>query len=650
MNNPNDIEARYRRLLAFLALFLLLSGQFLLFGSKDNLEINFPFEFWMTFLGVDLFLWSQIARPAPFVRRFLGSLPVSKAAPWVIASIFLSVMATLAMLHFEKNGIINYIPVTTVWVLSGIFYLAAFKPEGVTTGVLREWLKKHDRELLLVAGIILLAAILRFYKLGSIPAIVDGDEGRLAQAAQGMIFGARPNPFSSWENFGMLYLQFVNVSLTFFGETPFALRLVPAISGTLAVLFTYLLARQITGKRLALLAATFLAISHTHINFSRIAAVGYIHGTWLVPLELYLFLSSIEKRRSWRAALGGIILALHFNVYITVQIVIALLLVYILISFLFLRAWIRPAWRQILIFWTGWIILFIPKFADILMRPHEFFDRLNADGVFQTGWLQNTMASTGQSAVEILAGRVSHAFFSLFYFPAYDFYGVRVSMLGFILALFFLLGLGIALWRTRSPGVLLLNGYFWAPTLAVGMFAVPPSADSYRMLITLPPVMIISAIGFDQVLQTFSVSWSQSKQTYSFWAAGVIVSMLVFNLWTYFGDFASYCRYGDNLEGRFASYLGTYTRDINSELGIYLLADNDFFYGSHASASFLNHERDIINFFEPTYTLDFVSGETIIAPPSRISELEEWVRSHPGGKLHYRYDCNNAILLAYQVP
>jgi 4-amino-4-deoxy-L-arabinose transferase-like glycosyltransferase len=650
MNDPKDVEVKYRRVLAFVALLLVLSGQFLLYGSRDILEVNFPVSFWITFLGMDLFLWSQIARPAPFVMRLVGRFSVSKAALWVVTSIILSVIATLAMLHFENNGRINYISVTTIWLLSGICYLAAFKPAGFTVSAVKVWLKKHDKELLLVAGITLLAAILRFYKLGTIPFIVDGDEGRLGQVAQAMIHGARSNPFSSWENFGMMYLQLVNVLLVLFDETPFALRFIPAVSGTLAVLFTYLLARRIAGQRLAVLASIFLAISHTHINFSRIAAVGYIHGTWLVPLELYLFLSSVDKRSSWRAALGGVIVALHFNVYITVQIVIVLLLVYILISFLFLRSWIQPAWRQIAAFWAGWAILFIPKFADILIRPQEFFDRLNADGVFQTGWLQNTMASTGQGAVETLAGRVSHAFFSLFYFPASDFYGVRASMLGFILASFFLLGLGIAVWRTRYPGVLLLNGYFWAPTLAVGMFAVPPSADSYRMIITLPPIMIIAALGLDQVLQTFGVSWPDAKQAYAFWTAGVIASMLVFNLWTYFGDFASYCRYGNNLEGRFASYLGDYTRDVTSELAIYLLTDDDFFYGSHASASFLNRGREIINFSEPSDALDLVAGETVIAPPSRISELEDWVRSHPGGELHYRYDCDNAILLAYQVP
>ena len=45
-----------------------------------------------------------------------------------------------------------------------------------------------------------------------------------------------------------------------------------------------------------------------------------------------------------------------------------------------------------------------------------------------------------------------------------------------------------------------------------------------------------------------------------------------------------------------------------------------------------------------------VSGETIIASPERIPELEEWARAHPGGLLQYQYDCATTILLSYRVP
>jgi hypothetical protein len=69
------------------------------------------------------------------------------------------------------------------------------------------------------------------------------------------------------------------------------------------------------------------------------------------------------------------------------------------------------------------------------------------------------MASTGQSAFQVLGGRVIHAFMSLIYYPTIDFYGSPVPMLTLFSAAMFLLGLGISLWRTRAPGYLLLNGF-----------------------------------------------------------------------------------------------------------------------------------------------------------------------------------------------
>jgi hypothetical protein len=62
--------------------------------------------------------------------------------------------------------------------------------------------------------------------------------------------------------------------------------------------------------------------------------------------------------------------------------------------------------------------------------------------------------------VQILAERVAHTFLSLNYYPAGDFYGARIPVLDLATATLFILGLGYAVWRTRSPEYLLLNGYF----------------------------------------------------------------------------------------------------------------------------------------------------------------------------------------------
>jgi hypothetical protein len=368
-----------------------------------------------------------------------------------------------------------------------------------------------------------------------------------------------------------------------------------------------------------------------------------------VPLELYLLLSGLEKRQAWRTALSGVILAIHFSVYLTAQVVTAMILVYMLIAFLFLRSWFRPAWREALAFWGGLFITLMPEFFYVLRTPEQFLNRLAQDGTF-SGWLDSTMQTTGQSAFQLLAQRVIHAFLSLIYYPAHDFYGSPVPMLSMIAASMFLLGLGLSLWRTKSPKYLLLNGNFWAATLAVGIFAVPPSADSYRMLMALPAAIIMAAIGLDQVLEYFGIGWEQARGAYGVIVGAVLTSLLIFNLWTYYGDFAGQCRYGDNLAGRFASYLGGYVKTVGSQSDIYLLSNDIYSYGTHASTYFLSQSRPVTNLPDPIDSVQFVKGETIIANPDRIPELLAWAHAHPGGNLQYQYDCTRTILVAYQVP
>jgi hypothetical protein len=320
------------------------------------------------------------------------------------------------------------------------------------------------------------------------------------------------------------------------------------------------------------------------------------------------------------------------------------------LAFLLLRSWFKPALRQALVFWGGFLIMILPESAYIWQHPNQFFNRLGENGTFQTGWLAQTMAGTGQSALQVLVGRVAHAFLSLIYYPAFDFYGSPAPTLTVIASTLFLIGVGVALWRTRSPRFLLLNGYFWAATVSIGIFAIPPSADTYRMLIALPAAILLAALGLDQALTSLGMAWSISRTAYTAGTAAVILMLLASNLWIYYGDFAGQCRYGDNLQGRFASYLGSYVSTIEKESSVYLLSDSVYFYGSHASVDFLSQRRTIINVPEPADTLNLVSGETVIANPDRIQELETWTRTHPGGELRYQYDCQNTILLAYQLP
>ena len=639
-----------QRFVAFLGIFLILASQFLIFSSPELTVVFFPPYTWMALLGVITLILSQFIRPTPFFQKLSARLIFQDKAFWMLAGFLFSALAAGAMINFMTFTRVNYIPVVTIWLLGAGAYMYAFFDVPFDSNNLLEWLKKNRNEILLVVGLILLAAFIRFYQLGVVPRVLDGDEGSVGLNARSTVQGRLANPFALWENFGALYLQLINLSLNLFGVNAYGLRFLPAVGGVLAIPSLYLLARWFGGQRIALVAATILAFSHSHIHFSRISSVAYIQGTWLVPLELYFLISGLEKRQSWRTALSGIILAIHFSVYLSSQVILAVAYVFLLTIFVFYRNWAKQRTSQVAAFFGGFFVSILPTAVYSIGNSDEFLNRLNRGGTFQTGYLTDVMNATGHSAGQILFERVVHAFLSLIYYPAQDFYGSTAPMMSMITSMLFLVGLGLALWRIRKPEYLLLNGYFWGATVSIGVFATPPTADSYRMLMALPAAVIMASLGLDQILEMLGLSIKNTRVAYVVSVSAILASLLAFNLWTYYGEFAGKCLFTGDLPGRFASYLGREVSGIENDLQVYLLSDDAYYYGNHPSAFFLSQSRDITNFVDPVDQLNPVSGETIIASPNRIVELAEWARAHPGGDLHYRYDCDTAILLFYRVP
>ncbi|MBL8090422.1 MAG: glycosyltransferase family 39 protein [Anaerolineales bacterium] len=638
-----------RRFVAFVGIFLLLLSQFLVFSQPIPEDIVLPPYLGYAVFGVIVMILSQFIPSNAFWIK-LSSRPVFRDRVfWIFVASLLAIVTVVALNAFMIFRRLNFIPLVTIWLLGGACYVYAFVNFNLDFVKVKEWLKTHRNEVLTVLFVIILAAIPRFYLLGQLPRVLDGDEGSVGNFARATVNGVLMNPFALWENFGALYLQLINISMRLFGYNAFGLRLLPAIGGVLAIPAVYLFARWVGGKRIALIAAVMIAISHSHLHFSRISSVAYIQDAWLIPLELYFLISGLEKRQSWRTALSGVLLAIHYSVYLTSQIITGLVLIYMLILFIFYRTWFTQRLSQAFAFWGGFLLSILPSALFAYYNPNEFMNRLGSSGTFQTGYVQNVMSTTGQSAFEVLVGRVVHAFLSLFYYPALDFYGSPSPMMSMISGVMLLAGLGIILWQIRKPAYLLLNGYIWGSAVAIGVFATPPSADSYRMLMALPAAVIIAAIGIDKILEIIGLSWANARQAYTFTVTALLTSLLFFNLWTYYAEFAGQCRFAADLAGRFATYLGVQLQEIDNENRVYMLSDEYYFHGSHPSTLFLSL-RPVINFKDPIDTLDAVSGETIIAPPSRIEELEAWARTHPGGQLHYEYDCTTTILLSYQVP
>ncbi|RPH58005.1 MAG: hypothetical protein EHM81_10780, partial [Chloroflexi bacterium] len=327
----NDFDPIHT-ILILVGILVTVFGQIQLYTTPINNAIAVPSAMWVSLAGVGIFAITLLFRFGPAGNRILSRFPKNPLALWIVFAFLLSALAAVASYLFEIYGLTNFIPVVSFWLLGSFCYVLAFVIHNNLQRDWKTWLRDNRQELSWLGLILLLGIAMRFYKLGALPRVINGDEARIGLFAQGTTEGLLANPFALWENIGALYLQAINFAISWLGASPFSLRLLPAIAGTLAILSTYLFSRQVAGKRAALITAMLLAFSHTHIHFSRTVAVSYIQGTWLIPLELYLLLSGLEKRSSWRAALGGVFLAFHMSIYISAQIIAGILLVYALVA------------------------------------------------------------------------------------------------------------------------------------------------------------------------------------------------------------------------------------------------------------------------------------------------------------------------------
>jgi 4-amino-4-deoxy-L-arabinose transferase-like glycosyltransferase len=641
-----DPETIGRASLGSIAVLIILAGQLAFFIYPDNWTWGAS----LTVLGIALFFWARFGTRFAWTTRLIGGVPLSISALLVFTAALFSLLAAWVDVALEHTTRTNFTPVIALWMSAGIALLAAFAHGRSLFSGWRDWLKRHQREILLLAIVSVLGAAVRFYKLGEIPAVINGDEGLIGQAALSTADKPLANPFAVWESMGGLFLQGIALGMSVFGRDPLGVRLLAAVSGTLAIPSIYILGRRLFGRRVALLAAIFLAFSHSHIHFSRTIAVSYTQGTLIEPLMLYFLISGLQEKSSLRMVVAAILLSIHFGIYIDSVIFIAYSAAFIFVAWLISRPLIRGRWRQILVFAMSIVIMMIPQIYYAVTHWPVFMSRFNADGVVQSGWLAATMELTGKSAATLLLERIGHAFLSLGFYAAWDFYGATIPLLSVITGALFIVGLVYSLYRTREPRYLLVNGYLIAPAVAIGLTAIPPEADSYRMLIALPPAILLAAVGLEEFLGITSLANSVARSARSVIIGLIIVSMATLNLKSYFVDFASKCRYGGDDVTRFASYLGNYLRGVDRSASTYLLSDDYFMYGTHGSVDFLSGGIPVTNVPDDADELESSPNMVVIAVPTRVDELRTWAKHNPGGKLDLQYDCSTLMLAAYRLP
>lgn len=177
--------------------------------------------------------------------------------------------------------------------------------------------------------VVLIAAFLRFFHLGTNPSSLTWDEVAWGYNAYTLGLTGHDEfgkflPIQYLESFGdfkpPVYAYLSVLPVTLFGLTEFATRFASAFFGTLTVLVTFFLARKLfpTAKYrdyYAICVALLLAVSPWHVNLSRAAFEANV-STFFIVTGVWLFLEWVESSHKYASGfLFGSILSFCISLY-----------------------------------------------------------------------------------------------------------------------------------------------------------------------------------------------------------------------------------------------------------------------------------------------------------------------------------------------
>jgi len=240
--------------------------------------------------------------------------------------------------------------------------------------------------------IVVLAFLLRFYLLGKIPGSMNIDEVSIGYNAYSVLKTGRdefgkflPMAFRSYDDYKPpLYIYLVVPVIGVLGLTDFAVRFPSALLGTLAILTTYGLVRELfpDKKGIALLSSFLLAIAPWHLQFTRTAfEVGSM--AFFTTFGLWTFLLGTRKRSFWLLILSGIIFALSTYLYQAARLFTPMLLILLgsayFLPLLFKR--FKETFFLVAVFFLGFLIFFVPVLFQFFSPEGQ--TRFKGTSVFQ---------------------------------------------------------------------------------------------------------------------------------------------------------------------------------------------------------------------------------------------------------------------------
>jgi 4-amino-4-deoxy-L-arabinose transferase-like glycosyltransferase len=502
---------------------------------------------------------------------------------------------------------------------------------------------RYRADLLIVAGLTVVAALPRVWQLGEVPPGLHGDEALTGLDAQRIQREGWIGPYvgsALGQPTGPLY--WAAAFLELFGSTAYTVRLSMAVLGIIGVPALYLAGRAMFDRTTGLIAALILATMTWHIHYSRTA---FMVVAWplMEALALALLFLALNRGRLWLFVPAGAVLgagSLSYNVYPLFIVAVGFFAVAVVIQ---ARALRRVLLLRFGVYFAVAAVAALPLLLFIADSDNNYFSHHR----------QYSYLRTEEYTSEDTAGRAKLLAVKAFDWLSYmvwrdhadfvDAAGVR-PMLDPLTVALVTGGVAIALWRGNRPShQMLLLMLVLLPAASI----VSVDGQFRRALGLAPAAALLAAL-------PLALAWREAREEGRVlrWAAragvaAVVVAVSVINLRGYFGELGSSdlakwvyaeqlaeaSKYIDSLPEHPYVYFYSQRWSINYETRQYLAPnakgeDRSKEFGAFSLGA--DRSRDLLYVFIPPYT----------------ENLEIVQALYPGGETHIAHNKDGELLFA----
>jgi 4-amino-4-deoxy-L-arabinose transferase-like glycosyltransferase len=561
--------------------------------------------------------------------------------PYIIPALFgilslgLVFLSLYIMGDWQRPAAMNWL-MAAAWVGSmlsaaiGILWAVRWPPPR--RSATKEWFRQNRQELLILTGILLLGLFLRLYLLQQHPFPWSGDEASVGTEARRIIQGEVTDLFDAgWS--GQPNWSFVPTvfSEVVFGQTFFAIRMVSALEGTLAILFAFLLARELFNKKVALMAAAFLAAFPYHLQFSRIG-VNNVVDSLMVCLILWLVLRAIRKGGLEDYVIAGLATGLTFYTYVGSRLVLGLAILVFAYAAIRRKGFLKSHLLHLGFFVLGSAIAIAPLAFYFIRHPDIFMTRLGQESIFINHWLTLQAERSGQSVAYLLWRQFTDTVLVYISQPALgNFFNSPNPYLTVLGSFFFLFGLAYAFLRFTRLEMIALQAWFWSVVFLGGVLTTSPPANT-RLIMTAPAVAILLALGIEQFMGILA----RIRIVNTTWQAALSILVLVIlgfqNIFFYFGVYRT-ANYFEDATGELTQFVGLELQKLGPDYDYYLFGLPRVF-AAFPTVVFLAPKSgmyDVTGDSIDSMVVPPGRGALIVAIPENLTTLQLVAQRFPGG-------------------